>query len=56
MQNNDFSFDKSDREIEKEVEIFASQTIEEAERRSKILSSTMGQITNVMSIRKCYWN
>ena len=52
MQNNDFSFDKSDREIEKKVETFSVQTIKEVENKSKMLSNTMGQIANVIDIRK----
>ena len=54
MQNNDLIFEKSTQEMEKRVDNFAKETLNEVENSSRMLSTTMGQITNVTQIRKHY--
>ena len=47
----EFSLNKSDRELEKKATEFASDTIRDVEVKSKMLSSTMNQITNFSNMR-----
>ena len=56
MSDTDFLFNKETRKIEKKVDKFAIDTIKDAEVKSKMLSKTMGQITNLKDIRNRYRN
>ena len=49
MQNNDVKFDL---EMEKRVESFAVETIKDVENKSKMLITTVGEITDVSHMRK----
>ena len=47
MQENENSI-----EIERKIDNFAVQTINDVEKKSKILLTTVGQITDVSNLRK----
>ena len=42
-------------EIERKIDNFAVQTINDVEKKSKILLTAVGQITDVSNLRKWYW-
>ena len=46
------SLEKSDIEYEKKIEIFARETINEVEAKSKMFGTTINNIANVMNIRR----
>lgn len=46
--------EKVDREYEKKIEEFAKETINEVEIKSKMFGTTVNNIANVNSVRKCF--